>query len=49
MTEQLASDMTCAQEQLDEASVAMDAILREVESLEQDHSKQKVSYTRLRI
>jgi hypothetical protein len=42
MTEQLTSDMTSAQEQVDEASVAMDAIVREVESLELDHAKQKV-------
>jgi hypothetical protein len=34
--------MTSAQEQVDEASVAMDAIVREVESLELDHAKQKV-------
>jgi hypothetical protein len=41
--EQLTSDMTSAQEELDAASVAMDAIVREIESLERDHSKQKVS------
>ena len=33
--------MTSAQEQLDEASTAVDSILREVESLEKEHSKQK--------
>ena len=41
-TEQLTSDMTSAQEQVDEATAAMDAIIREVESLEKDHTKQKV-------
>jgi len=33
--------LTSAQEQLDEASAAVDSILREVESLEKEHSKQK--------
>jgi hypothetical protein len=42
MTEQLTGDMTSAQEQVDEASAAMDAIVKEVASLEQDHTKQKV-------
>jgi hypothetical protein len=42
ITEQLTGDMTSAQEQVDEASAAMDAIVKEVESLEQDHTKQKV-------
>jgi hypothetical protein len=43
MIEQLTCDMTSAQEELDAASAAMDAIVREIESLERDHSKQKVS------
>jgi hypothetical protein len=34
--------MASAQEQADEASAAMDAIVKEVASLEQDHTKQKV-------
>ena len=42
-SEQLKNDMTSAQEQLDEASSSVDAILHEIESLEQNHSKQKVS------
>jgi len=36
--------MTSAQEQVDEASAAMDAIVKEVESLEQNHTKQKVHH-----
>jgi DNA phosphorothioation-dependent restriction protein DptG len=43
MVEQLASDMASAQEQLDEASAAVDAIVSEVQSLEKEHSKQKVA------
>jgi hypothetical protein len=39
----LTGDMTSAQEQVDEASAAMDTIIREVETLEKDHTKHKVS------
>src|SRR5438046_4421514 len=42
IAEQLASDMTSAQEQVDEASAAVDAIVSEIQSIEKDHSKQKV-------
>jgi hypothetical protein len=34
--------MISAQEQVDEAAAAMDTIIREVESLEKDHTKHKV-------
>lgn len=43
MVEQLSSDMASAQEQLDEASAAVDAIVSEIQSLEKEHSKQKVA------
>lgn len=35
--------MASAQEQLDEASAAVDAIVSEIQSLEKEHSKQKVA------
>jgi len=34
--------MTSAQEQVDEATATMDAIILEVEGLEKDHTKQRV-------
>ena len=39
--DQLKGDMTSAQEQVDEATASMNVIIREIESLEQGHSKQK--------
>ena len=41
-SEQLASDLTSAQEQLEEASTSTNSIVQEVESLEQQHKAQKV-------
>ena len=43
MVEQLTSDMASAQEQLDEASAAVDAIVSEIQSLEKRPLKQKVT------
>jgi len=44
--EQLDGDITSAQEQLEEATTAVESILREVESLEKDHANQKVAKSR---
>lgn len=41
-SEQLASDLTSAQEQLEEASTSTNSIVQEVASLEQQHKAQKV-------
>jgi structural maintenance of chromosome 2 len=41
-SEQLDSDLTSAQEQLEEASTSTNSIVQEVESLEQQHKTQKV-------
>ena len=41
-SEQLASDLTSAQEQLEEASTSMNSIVQEVQSLEQQHQTQRV-------
>ena len=43
IAEQLTSDMASAQEQLDETSAAVDAIISEIQSLEKEHSRQKVA------
>jgi hypothetical protein len=43
IAEQLTGDMASAQEQLDEASAAVDAVVSEIQSLEKEHSKQKVA------
>jgi len=41
-SEQLASDLTSAQEQLEEASTSTNSIVKEVEDLAQQHKRQKV-------
>lgn len=41
-SEQLASDLTSAQEQLEEASTSTNSIVKEVEHLSQQHKTQKV-------
>jgi hypothetical protein len=40
----MTSDIESAQEELDAASAAVDAVVKEIESLEQDYLKQKVFY-----
>jgi len=46
-TEQLASDLSSAKEQLEEAAMALETVVGEVETLEQDHAKQKDLYDTL--
>jgi hypothetical protein len=46
-TEQLNGDITSAKEQVDEATGAVDSIVNEVASLEQNHTKQKVALIHL--
>jgi len=43
IAEQLMSDLTSSTEQVEEATTSLESVIKEVESLEQDHTKQRVS------